>query len=167
MFLLLNLMWTARSWGQLPPRGYGSLVRYAKLRVAHAPGMPGMFSPPLRVSMTHVPWCMPGSLTTGFLWSRWRGNILGIPGACATRNFTYLVRGPLSKYQKAQINDFHILNFIYEKFTTYTYSCLFSRIKQTSVSSCRYIFKTSYDVNNDIWWYIADHFQNFDHKNCQ
>ena len=22
--------------------------------------------------MTHVPWCMPGSLTSGFLWSRWR-----------------------------------------------------------------------------------------------
>ena len=23
--------------------------------------------------VTHVPWCMPGSLTSGFLWSRWRG----------------------------------------------------------------------------------------------
>ena len=22
--------------------------------------------------VTHVPWCMPGSLTSGFLWSRWR-----------------------------------------------------------------------------------------------
>ena len=22
--------------------------------------------------MTHGPWCMPGSLTSGFLWSRWR-----------------------------------------------------------------------------------------------
>ena len=40
------------------------------------------FSPPLRTSdpdmhhgtcVTHVPWCMPGSLTSGFLWSRWRG----------------------------------------------------------------------------------------------
>ena len=38
-------------------------------------------SPPLRVShpdmhhgicVMHVPWCMPGSLTSGFLWSRWR-----------------------------------------------------------------------------------------------
>ena len=37
----------------------------------------------------------PGSLTSGFLWSRWRGYVPGIPGACATRNFTYLVRGPL------------------------------------------------------------------------
>ena len=37
---------------------------------------------------------MPGSLTNGFLWSRWRENAPGIPGACATRNFAYLVRGP-------------------------------------------------------------------------
>ena len=62
--------------------GYGPLTRYVKLRVAHAPGMPRTFSPPPRVSdpdmyhgtcVTHVPWCMPGSLTSGFLWSRWRG----------------------------------------------------------------------------------------------
>ena len=40
--------------------------------------MPGTFSPPPRVKRSrhasrHVPWCMPGSLTSGFLWSRWRG----------------------------------------------------------------------------------------------
>ena len=44
--------------------------------------MPGAFSPPPWVSIpdtdhgtcfTHVPWCMPGLLTSGFLWSRWRG----------------------------------------------------------------------------------------------
>ena len=39
--------------------------------------------------VTHVPWCMPGSL------NRIGGeNVPGIPGACTTRNFTYLVRGP-------------------------------------------------------------------------
>ena len=61
---------------------HGPLTRHTKLRVVHAPGMPGTFSPPPRVSdpvmhqgtcVTHVPWCMPGSLTNGFLWSRWRG----------------------------------------------------------------------------------------------
>ena len=40
------------------------------------------FSPPPRVNdpnmhhgtcVMHVPWCMPGSLTSGLLWSRWRG----------------------------------------------------------------------------------------------
>ena len=39
--------------------------------------------------VSHVPWCMSGSLTRGG-----GENIPGIPGACATRNFTYLVRGP-------------------------------------------------------------------------
>ena len=53
-----------------------------KIAGAHAPGMPGTFSSPAQVSdpdmhygtcVTHVPWCMPGSLTSGFLWSRPRG----------------------------------------------------------------------------------------------
>ena len=61
---------------------HGPLARYVKLRFAHARGMPGTFSPPPRVSdpdmrhgtcVTHVSWCMPGSLTSGFFWSRWRG----------------------------------------------------------------------------------------------
>ena len=61
---------------------HGTLARYIKLRVAHAPGMPGTVSLPLWVSdpdmhlgtcVTHVPWCVPGSLTSGYLWSRWRG----------------------------------------------------------------------------------------------
>ena len=61
----------------------GLLARYVKLMVAHAPGMPGTFFPPPRIRdpdmhhgtcVTHVPWCMPGSLTSGCLWSRWREN---------------------------------------------------------------------------------------------
>ena len=63
------------------PSGDGNapLARYVKLRVAHAPGMPRTLSPPLPVSdpdmhhgmcVRHVPWCMPGSLTSGFLWSQ-------------------------------------------------------------------------------------------------
>ena len=37
----------------------------------------------------HVPWCMSGSLTSGG-----GENIPIIPCTCATRNFTYLARGP-------------------------------------------------------------------------
>ena len=75
------------TWGNVTfadgPASYdGPLARYAKLRVAHAPGMPGTFSPTLLVRdpdmhngtcVTHVPWCMSGLLTSGFIWSRWRG----------------------------------------------------------------------------------------------
>ena len=61
---------------------HGRLSRYVKLWVAHAPGMPATFSLPPGIHdpgmhhgtcVTHVPWCMPGPLTSGFLWSRWRG----------------------------------------------------------------------------------------------
>ena len=44
--------------------------------------------------VTHVPWCISESLTSGFLWSRCWENVPGIPGTCVTRNFMYLVRGP-------------------------------------------------------------------------
>ena len=60
---------------------HGPLARHVKLGVAHVPGMPGTFSAPLRISdpdmhhgkcVAHVPWCMPGSLISGSLWSRLR-----------------------------------------------------------------------------------------------
>ena len=53
-----------------------------KIAGAHAQGMSGTFSPSPRVSdpdthhgtsVTHVPWCMPGSPTSSLLWSRWQG----------------------------------------------------------------------------------------------
>ena len=77
-------------------------TRYAQLRVAHAPGMPGTLSPPPRVSdpdmhpgtcVTHVPGCMSGSLTRGFHWCLWRGK-RSRHSRCTTRNSTYLVRCP-------------------------------------------------------------------------
>ena len=61
---------------------HGIPARYVKLRVVHAPGMPGTFSPPSLASdpymhhgtcVTHVTWCTSGSQTSGFLWSQWRG----------------------------------------------------------------------------------------------
>ena len=62
-------------------RPHGPIPRYVKLRVAHEAGMPGKFSPSPQVGdpdmhhgtcVTDVPWCMPGSLTNGFFWSRWQ-----------------------------------------------------------------------------------------------
>ena len=81
----------------------GTPTRYVKLRVAHVPGMAGMFYLLPRVSNpdmhhgtreTQVPWCMLGSLTCSFLRSRWQGKRFRHSGACANRNFAYLVRGP-------------------------------------------------------------------------
>ena len=75
---------------QLTPVGAvnGPLTRSVKLQVAHAPGMPGRYSPAadfkgnrqlaIPACTCHVPWCMSGSLTYGD-----GENVLGIPGACA------------------------------------------------------------------------------------
>ena len=89
--------------GSIPRHAHGPLTRYVKLRVAHAPGMLGTFSghrlrrKPLvsdpgmhhGTCVTYVPWCLSGSLTRGG-----RENVSSNPDACATRSFTYLVRGP-------------------------------------------------------------------------
>ena len=82
---------------------HGTLTRYVKLLVAHVPGMPGTFSMPPRVSdlgmhhcmcVTHVPWCMPESLTSGVLWSRWREKRSRHSRCMRNANFSYLLRGP-------------------------------------------------------------------------
>ena len=44
---------------------HGPYVRYVKLRGCACVGNAG--------NVTHVPWCMPESLTSSFVWSRWRG----------------------------------------------------------------------------------------------
>ena len=56
-------------------------------------GSTGNVFPATASCVTPVPWCMPGLLTSGFLWSD-RENVPVIPGTCATRNFPFLVRGP-------------------------------------------------------------------------
>ena len=72
---------------------YGPLARYVKLRVAHAPGMPGTFLPRHR-GLT-IPTCITAHTWLAVSFEVGGGeNVPGIPGACATRNFMYLVRGP-------------------------------------------------------------------------
>ena len=83
----------------------------------HAPGMPGtFFLPPTSgkplvsdpgmhcgTCVTHVPWCMSGSLTHGS-----GNNVPAIPGVCATRNFMYLARGScykIGRYSRQTRND--------------------------------------------------------------
>ena len=59
-----------------------AFLKIRKIAGCTCGGIPGTFSPPLRVCdpdmhhgtcVTHVPSCMPGSLPRGFPWSRWRG----------------------------------------------------------------------------------------------
>ena len=99
---------------------YEPLTGYVKLRVARASGIPWMFSLPPTLKkkplvsdpgmhhstcVTYVSWCMSGSLTHGG-----GENIPGIPGACATCIFAYLVRGPCC-YQILILGPFSLYKF--------------------------------------------------------
>ena len=101
-----SVPWPLRAWllgsPGLQQPWHGPLTRYVKWLVAHAPGMRHRLQRTPLVNdhgmhhgtcVTHVPWCVSGSLTSGG-----GENVPGIPGACATRNFTYLARGPLTEY---------------------------------------------------------------------
>ena len=89
---------TARSETTSYVSCHGPLARYVKLRDAHAPRIPATVGHRSEQASRHVraarAWWMPVTLTSGFFWSWWRGNVSCIRGAYATRNFTYLVRGP-------------------------------------------------------------------------
>ena len=79
--------WTTLGWYYSVALEAAPLIQWASCQIrkiadAHAPGMPGTFSPSPQVSdpdmhhgtcVTHVPWCMPGSLYSSFLWNRRRG----------------------------------------------------------------------------------------------
>ena len=94
-----------KEWSIISANGSnGPLARYVKLRVAHASRMPETFFPPPRVSypdmrhgtcVTHMPWCMSGSLTSCCFEVGGGENVPGIYGAWATRNFANLKRGQL------------------------------------------------------------------------
>ena len=77
-WLTASKAYTKVSWSCFP----WASCQIRQIAGAHAPGMPGTFSPPPRVSnpdmhhgtcVTHVPWCMPGLLTRVFLWIQRRG----------------------------------------------------------------------------------------------
>ena len=93
---MLQVLVTGKSANNSSHTPHGPLSRYVKLRVAHAPGMPRTFSPPPRVSYPdmHQGTCVNAWRHRYLMVSFEFGGEGNIPGACATRNFTYLVRSP-------------------------------------------------------------------------
>ena len=78
---LLLMLWCLASPGHQRPWASCQIRNIVGCACA---GNAGNVFPPLRVSdldmhhgtcVMHVPWCMPGSLTSGFLWCRWRGKL--------------------------------------------------------------------------------------------
>ena len=115
--------------------------------------MPGTFFPPARVSdpdmhhdtcMAHEPWCMPESLTSGFIWSRWRVNVTGIPGACATRNFTYLVRGQLLQPMTFQHTEAYMHLWAMRRHVSFSY--LPSNTHLLPITGYQSLYNTTYII---------------------
>ena len=75
----------------------GPLTRYAKLRSAHAPGMPGTFSPPPTSKET----ASKQPRHVGSTYPRWRGKLSRHSRRMRIRNFTYLARGPFTNFPHA------------------------------------------------------------------
>ena len=92
---------------------HGPVTRCVKLGVGHAPGMLVTFSLPPRVSdpdmhhgtyVTHVSWCMPGSITSGFLWSRWRGKRARYFRLMRNPQFYVSGKGPITQVMAATLS---------------------------------------------------------------
>ena len=104
-------IWSISFCKHTESKRHGPLTRYVKLRVAHAPGIPGTFTQPPQVNdsymhhgtcVMHVSWFC--SLTSGFLWSWWRSKRSRHPGAWAIRSFAYLVRGSFQSMPSPIVN---------------------------------------------------------------
>ena len=110
----------------------GPLTRYLELRLLmhrecreHLPrprlqrkplvNNPGMHH---STCVTHVPWCMSGSLVCGG-----GENVTGIPGACAIRNFTYLARGPCHHPWDPLATDTHKDSFYEMHYVGWLFTC--------------------------------------------
>ena len=145
IYLLIEGWWTQQPY--LHCTRYGCLARYVILRVAHAPGMPGTFSPlPLvcdpdmhhGTCVTHVPWCMPESLTTSFLWSRWRGKrsrhfrrmrnpqfyvfgkrpmVRNVHSACSDVEYAYYKHLSRKKDVALKDEDFHSIQYSWDLYS--------------------------------------------------
>ena len=107
--------------GCTPCRVNGPLTSYVKLRVAHASEMPGTFFQPSRVSdpdmhhdasVTHVSWCMPGSLTSGFLWIRWREKRCRNPRRMRDSQFYVSGKRPMQNTPQQRLSLFFYIFFI-------------------------------------------------------
>ena len=81
----------------------------------------GTFSPPPRVSdpdmhhgtrVVHVSWGMLGSLTSGFLWSRWRGKRSWHSRCIRNPQFCVSGKRPMTTTNKWRIHRWHILSDI-------------------------------------------------------
>ena len=127
-----TLCWTRR-WGDNVKRGREIAVgvismecqeRFPRQRLRRKPLVsdPGMHT---GACLAHVPSCLSGSLTRSG-----RESVPGIPGACATLNFTYLTIVPWSGTQRIKNDKKARLNFIWSLHNLHSCWCMQSPIRE-------------------------------------
>ena len=85
--------------------------------------------------VTHVPWCMSGSLSRGG-----GENVPGITGACATPNYTYLARGPWDRvWTICYLRISPKTSFAYNLARSYRVC----EIKRTTITICNFMGRTT------------------------
>ena len=104
-----HILWVLLSAARIAVRAlncityHGPLTRYVKLQVAHAPGMPGTFSPAADFKGNRklaIPTCITAVrdaravMHVGIAHLRWRGKRSRHSRRMRTCNFAYLARGP-------------------------------------------------------------------------
>ena len=102
---------------------------------------------------------MAGSLNSGFFWSRWQGNIIG---ACATRYFAYLARGPCVNDTAGGHSITQPIQNIYLLITSAIYQQIAFRhniyIKAASLLSNKIVNRGSFCFHeNGMCWYNMDY----------
>ena len=133
------------------------------------------FSRPPRVSdpgmyrgtcVTHVPWCVPGSLNSGFLCSRWREK--GSRHFRRMRNPQFPVSGKRSMVRHplalAKLALTHlILNKIWPPFRGRYFQCIFVNEKFVFWLKCHWIFLPKCTADSSLalvqilaWWWTDD-----------
>ena len=105
--------------------------------------------------VTHVPWCMPGSLTR-----RSVENVPGILGACATRNFSIWqeARGSQTTIEFASKQS----SFVQRLINYGTHTLLHMKM---SITRSWFVILASLNKSNKMWNDCAASFYKFLHSN--
>ena len=126
----MDLLPDTQSWGLRMHRECREPFPRHRLQRKPLVSDPGMHQ---GTCVRHVSWCMLGSL-----------NVPGIPGACATRNFAYLVRGPWVNKSLGYIRYSYSHNEPQHHHNT----CIFPHVSG-------YIFYTVHITGNVCSWYLS------------
>ena len=110
----------------------GPLARYVKMQGCACAGNAGNDFLPSQVSdpdmhhgtcVTYVPWCVPESLTSGFLWSQWQGKRSRHSRRMRNPQFYISVKRPMKATIYMLLNYYEEMYMYVAKLDSFTLKC--------------------------------------------